>query len=261
MTIAVHTQVSPSVVDTQIVAATPRAAQLFGYRQPAALEGQFTSMVHHLEDIQRTRLRSTLRALGLVAPTDQYEIRLLHPSGTIQRVIKHVEQRDMNGTIVWVCYHEPADERQPFSPPPIPDSVPEDAVHQYFGWACVAEVEAMLRQQRLLLTGIHNLSIFRQIKTDALAGMATSFSTTETRTIERLMLQSPRPHYRCHCLVCGRDWITSREEDAGDAAFVPPSRCNYPDCRSYAWNDPLAAPAARRKRMRRLTQHHRLHTE
>jgi PAS domain-containing protein len=112
MTIAVHYQVSPSVVDTKIVAATRRAAQFFGYTDPAELEGRFTSMVHLLEDIQRTRLRSTLRALGLVAPTDHYEIRLLQPSGRMQRVIKYVEQREMHNTIVWVCYHEPANDRR-----------------------------------------------------------------------------------------------------------------------------------------------------
>jgi hypothetical protein len=261
MTIAVHCQVSPSVVDTTIVAATRRAAQLFGYTDAAELEGRFTSMVHLLEDIQRTRLRSTLRALGLGAPTDDYEIRLLQASGRIQRVLKHVEQREMHDTIVWVCYHEPADERQPFAPPPIPHSVPEEALHQYFGWACVAEVEAMLRQQRLLLTGIHDLSIFRQIKVDAMAGVATALSTTDERTIARLAIQSLRPHYRCRCLVCGRDWITSGEEGAADDAFMPPSRCNYADCRSYVWNDPIAAPAARRKRAQRLARQHRPSSE
>jgi len=43
MTVAVRVQLSPSVIDTRIVAATPRAAALYGYNDPAELEGQFTT--------------------------------------------------------------------------------------------------------------------------------------------------------------------------------------------------------------------------
>src|SRR5215467_179020 len=160
MTVAVRVQLSPSVVDTRIVAATPRAAALYGYDDPAELEGQFTSMVHVLEDIQRTRLRSTLRALGLVNPLERYEVRLLQRSGAVQRVFKNVEQCQVEGTMVWICHLEPADTRLPFQPPPLPETVPEDALHHFFGWACVAEVETLLRQQRFLLTSIPNMSIF-----------------------------------------------------------------------------------------------------
>ena len=118
MTVAVRVQLSPSVIDTRIVAATPRAAALYGYNDPAELEGQFTSMVHVLEDIQRTRLRSTLRALGLVDPMERYEVRLLQRSGAVQRVLKDVEQRQVEETMVWICRLEPADMRVPFQPPP-----------------------------------------------------------------------------------------------------------------------------------------------
>ena len=38
MTIAIRVQLSPSIVDTRIVAATRRAAALFGYTEPAELE-------------------------------------------------------------------------------------------------------------------------------------------------------------------------------------------------------------------------------
>jgi hypothetical protein len=257
MTIAVRVQLSPSVVDTQIVAATPRAAALFGYPDPAALEGQFTSMVHLLEDIQRTRLRATLRALGHAITTDQYEIRLHHPSGVVKRVIKHVEQRRVGETIVWVCSHEPADERQPFQPPAIPATVPEEALHELFGWACVAEVEAMLQQQRLLLTSLQCMDTFNQILVTRRPRVAMVPPATAMGTVERLVLQSPRPYYRCHCLVCERDWIASGADGADPEAFVPPTRCNYPDCRSTVWQDPVAAPVARRQRAARRARHPR----
>lgn len=253
MTVAVRVQLSPSVVDTRIVAATPRAAALYGYDDPAELEGQFTSMVHVLEDIQRTRLRSTLRALGLVDPLERYEVRLLQRSGTVQRVLKDVEQRQVEETMVWICRLEPPDIRVPFQPPPLPETVPEDALHHFFGWACVAEMEALLRQQRLLLTSIHDMSIFRHRETIISPSLAQTLPEGE-QPVERLVLRSPRVYYRYRCLVCGRDWIGGGQEEAQDKVCTLPTRCNYADCRAYVWNDPIAAAVARRKREQRLAR-------
>lgn len=67
--------------------------------------------------------------------------------------------------------------------------------------------------------------------------------------VERLVLHAPRVYYKCHCLVCGREWVAGGHDQPQE--FVLPQRCNYDDCRAYAWNDPIAAPAARRKRERR----------
>jgi len=256
MTVAVRVQLSPSVVDTRIVAATPRAAALYGYDDPAELEGQFTSMVHVLEDIQRTRLRSTLRALGLVDPLERYEVRLLQRSGTVQRVLKEVEQRQMEETMVWVCRLEPTDTRVPFQPPPLPETVPEDALHHFFGWACVAEMEALLHHQRLLLTSIPNMSIFGHEET-LVSPRLTRTLAEDAPSVERLVLRSPRVYYRYRCLVCGRDWIGGGHEEAQDEAYRRPTRCNYADCRAYAWNDPIAAVGARRKRAQRLARQRR----
>jgi transcriptional regulator with XRE-family HTH domain/PAS domain-containing protein len=145
MTIAIRVQLSPSVVDTKYVAVTPRAAMLFGYQEPAELEGQYTSLVHYLDDLQRTRLRSTVRALGLAEAVEQYETRIVHRSGEVKRVFKHVEQRQIDDRMVWIASYEPVDVRRPFQPPPLPATVPEEALHLFFGWACVAEVEALVR--------------------------------------------------------------------------------------------------------------------
>jgi len=145
MTIAVRVQLSPSLVDTYIVAATRHAATLYGYDEPADLQGQYTSMVHLLEDIQRTRLRSTLRALGLVSTIECYEVRLQRRSGELVRVVKEVEQRQVGETMVWICRLELANTRRPFHPPPLPTEVPEEALHTFFGWLCLAEVEAQVR--------------------------------------------------------------------------------------------------------------------
>jgi hypothetical protein len=254
MTIAMRAQVSPSIVDTRIVAATQRAAELYGYHDPAELEGQFVSLMHHLEDIQCTRLRSTLRALGLIDATEHYEVRIVQRSGMMRRVNKRVEQRYVGDTLVWICHLEPADVRQQFQPPSLPEVVPEEALHHFFGWACVAEVEEMLRQQRLLLTNIHKMSIFRQIKEGALERKTVEPSAMGEHTVERLLLKAPRPYYRCHCLVCDRDWIAVGKDDTYGEEFSPPKRCNYPDCRADAWNDPVAAPGTRRKREQRLAR-------
>ena len=250
MTVAVRVQLSPSIVDTRIVAATRHAAALYGYEDPAELEGKFTSMVHVLEDIQRTRLRSTLRALGLVAPLERYEVRIIQQSGVAKRVVKDVEQRQMDDMMVWICRLESADLRVPFQPPAIPETLPEAALRDFFGWACVAEVEALIRQQPFLLTNIQNVTIFSQSTEETPGRTVPAMRTTGQHPIERLALKSPSPYYVCHCLVCDREWIKMGKEGA-DAALTPPGRCNYPDCRAYAWNDPVAAPAARRKREQR----------
>ena len=173
MTIAVRVQLSPSVVDTRIVAATQRAATCYGYQDPVGLEGQFTSMVHVLEDIQRTRLRSTLRALGLAEPLEHYEVRIIQQSGEIKRVIKHVEQRQVDGIMVWISCLEPANPRTIFHPPELPTTVPEDALHHFFGWACVAEVEALVRYQRLMgMSLISKLFHSRTIEPEALQAIS-----------------------------------------------------------------------------------------
>lgn len=250
MTVAVRVQLSPSIVDTRIVAATPQAAALYGYTAPAELEGQFTSMVHVLEDIQRTRLRSTLRALGLIETLERYEVRLLQPSGRPQRVVKEVEQRQVEDTMVWICRLTPADARRPFQPPPLPEMVPEQALHQFFGWACVAEMEHALRRQQWLLTPIPDMSIFRHEDTKTSTSPPDVPPVTD-RPVERLVLRSPRTYYRYRCLVCGREWIGGGQEGADEAPTALPTRCNYPDCRAYAWHDPVAASLARRKRARR----------
>jgi hypothetical protein len=73
--------------------------------------------------------------------------------------------------------------------------------------------------------------------------------TLHPPAVERLALNAPRVYYKCHCLVCGREWVAGGHDQPQE--FVLPQRCNYDDCRAYAWNDPIAAPAARRKRERR----------
>src|SRR5919198_153943 len=100
------------------------------------LQWQYTSMLYVLEDIQRTRLRSTLRALGLVHATESYEVRLRRRSGEIVRVVKEVEQRQVGELMVWICRLEPANPRRGFQPPPLPSEVPEEAFHTLFGWVC-----------------------------------------------------------------------------------------------------------------------------
>ena len=145
MTISIRAQLSPSVVDTRFVAVTRRAAQLYGYDEPGPLEGQFTSPVHVLADIQRTRLRSAWRALQQTPVTECYEVRIVRRTGEIVRVVKRVEQRQIGETLVWICHLAPAREHRPFQPPPLPDALPDEAVQTFFGHACVAEIEALLR--------------------------------------------------------------------------------------------------------------------
>lgn len=69
--------------------------------------------------------------------------------------------------------------------------------------------------------------------------------------VERLALLTSRAYYKYHCLVCEREWIGGGEDDTPGSVEALPKRCNYQDCRAYAWNDPEAAAATRAKRQRR----------
>jgi transcriptional regulator with XRE-family HTH domain len=144
MFVAVRTPLSQRVVDARIVAATPHAAALFGYDTSTALEGQFTSLLHVLDDVQRARRRATLRALGQAAATECYEARIVRQTGEIQRVVKRVEQRQLGQDLVWITRLAPANPHTPFQPAPLPHTVPDAAMHMLFGWACLAEVDALL---------------------------------------------------------------------------------------------------------------------
>src|SRR5712691_5791226 len=144
MFVAVRTPLSQRVVDARIVAATPHAAALFGYDTSTALEGQFTSLLYVLDDVQRARRRATLRALGQAAATECYEARIVRQTGEIQRVVKRVEQRQLGQDLVWITRLAPANPHTPFQPAPLPHTVPDAAMHMLFGWACLAEVDALL---------------------------------------------------------------------------------------------------------------------
>jgi hypothetical protein len=146
MTITVRIALTPSVVDTRIVAATHRAAALYGYTDPTELEGRFASLLHVLEDIKQAHVRATLRSLGLADVAECYEVRIVQRSGEIQREVKHVEQRQVDDIMAWMSRFEPADPRAPFRPPPLSEAVPEAEIHRLFGRACLAEVETLLRR-------------------------------------------------------------------------------------------------------------------
>jgi hypothetical protein len=73
----------------------------------------------------------------------------------------------------------------------------------------------------------------------------------ERVAVERLALMTSRAYYKYHCLVCERDWIGGGEEETPGGVGALPKRCNYQDCRASAWNEPVAATAAREKRRRR----------
>src|SRR5262249_375958 len=154
---------------------------------------------------------------------ERYEVRLLQRSGAVQRVLKEVEQRQVEETMVWICRLEPTDTRVPFQPPPLPDAVPEEALHYFFGWACVAEMESLVRQQRLLLTSIHDMSIFRPTEANSTASVIGSSPGGE-RPVERLTLCSPRVYYRYRCLVCEREWMGGGDEETQGKACRLPTR-------------------------------------
>ncbi|WP_143308688.1 hypothetical protein [Candidatus Entotheonella palauensis] len=142
VTIAALIRLGPLIADSYVVAATQRAAELFGYQEPAELEGRFISQIHNLDDIRTTRRLSTMRALGVRESTESYTMRIVRKDSSQIPVRKHVNQQTLEDKTIWITYHEPS----PYNiGPPIPDvPISEDAVRAYCGYYCLAEVEGIL---------------------------------------------------------------------------------------------------------------------
>jgi hypothetical protein len=103
ITLSRRVEVSPSVVDAQIVQATPEAAALYGYAQPEALLGFWQSYLQHPQDIRLARSMSILRHFGYAEIPVEYVARIRQSGGrTFRRVLKHTSQVMLDGETYWV---------------------------------------------------------------------------------------------------------------------------------------------------------------
>jgi hypothetical protein len=146
LTISKRVVICPTVVDAQIVQATPEAAHVYGFAQPDALIGQWQSHLQHPEDLQCARQMAALRHYGYTEIPTDYALRIRQGQRDhFQTVRKHTVQVEWEGTTYWLTALAPTRgtpvtlvfDRARFSLPP-------DALQQYCGVMSVAEMEAVL---------------------------------------------------------------------------------------------------------------------
>jgi PAS domain-containing protein len=122
VTMASYVILSSGAIDAQIVAATQDAAELFGFAQPRALQGQLISHVHHPDDALRTRLYALTRMLRGTEQYNAYPMRILQgPQKRPFWVQKQVHQVTLNGQTTWVTTNTALDQQGTYVMPPVED--------------------------------------------------------------------------------------------------------------------------------------------
>jgi hypothetical protein len=122
VTIASYVILPSGAIDAQIVAATQSAAELFGFVQPHALQGQLISHVHHPDDALRSRLYALTRLLWRTEQYTVYPMRILQgPQKRPFWVQKQVHQVTLNGQTTWVTTNTALDQQGTYVMPPVED--------------------------------------------------------------------------------------------------------------------------------------------
>ena len=112
-------------MDSMIVAATPKAAAMFGFIHPDELIGRLVSEIWHPDDAQRTRLYSLARGMGeefAASVPHSYPMRLLKfPRKKPVWVWKEVAQMQIEGTPFWLTRLVKLDQRKTYRMPDLPN--------------------------------------------------------------------------------------------------------------------------------------------
>jgi len=144
ITILKRRAITKTIVDAQFVAATPKAAQLYGYPTVEAFCGLWQSMTQSLDDYKRTVALSVCRHFGEDIP-NVYIHRVVGPHGHTLSVCKHTQEIAYQGDLYWVTRIRTAN-----TAPDLPDlnqiAIPKtiERYRSFTGSLSVAEVEAVL---------------------------------------------------------------------------------------------------------------------
>ncbi len=106
------------VCDAKIVAATLKAAKLYGFDHPTELEGKFTSQLDHPDDYYMIKMITIARMLNLTSIPSEYDIRIVLPDHSIRYIRKKVKQIGYEGNIYWITTSEEVEPEQAI---PLPD--------------------------------------------------------------------------------------------------------------------------------------------
>ena len=98
LSVAKKTTLKNGVDDAIVIASTEEANRLFGYE---TLKGKLISEIHKSEHAMRTRIYAWARFLGEEAPSS-YPMCIQTAEGQHLWVQKEVEQRNINGNVLWI---------------------------------------------------------------------------------------------------------------------------------------------------------------
>ena len=154
LTILQYVQLSLTLVDSRFVAATPRAAEIYGYAKPEELIDRYLSQTMQDEDLWRGYLWSLAHKKGLAAPT-RYATRVIRPNGEPIYVVKDTTQLNASCGLIWVTELQVV--REPELPPvPTPESLrlTESEVRSYCGQINVAQMERLAQTHEAANVGV-----------------------------------------------------------------------------------------------------------
>lgn len=116
LTISRHVCITDMIEDLEIIAATPEAAQLYGYGKPSELVGKYLSETQSIEDMFRGYLMSRARQKGHKIAS-RYATRIEWPDSQISYVFKKTILIERPNPVHYLTFLEAAEESdvQPMS--------------------------------------------------------------------------------------------------------------------------------------------------
>ncbi len=222
VTILQRRPITKTIVDAQFIAATPKAANLYGYPDVDAFCGLWQSMTQSLDDYKRTFALSLCRHFGEDIPA-AYIHRLLGPNGHSVAVRKTTQEIPYQGDLYWVTKLHTAN-----TSPDLPDlnqiAIPKtiERYRSFGGMLSVAEVEAVLAH-----FGLADSRMTRVQNTDVMIVQYLDLVKQKGDNIARqqeipLLIGQPitklpyQDGYLLECQSCGVIWTSKRV----------PIRCN-----------------------------------
>jgi hypothetical protein len=215
VTILQRRVITKTIVDAQFVAATPKAAQFYGYPTAETFCGVWQSMTQSLDDYKRTVALSLCRHFGEDIP-NIYIHRLLGPHSHSLAVCKHTQEIAYAGDLYWVTRIQTAN-----TAPDLPDlnriAIPKaiERYRSFTGTLSVAEVEAVLSHFGLSETSLTTIQNMDVMVVQYLDLVRKKEPSQRHQTLPLLIGQpiTKLPYqggYVLECQACGVIWTSKR---------------------------------------------------
>ncbi len=198
LTVARKTTLSSGVDDAVVIASTQEANRLFGYD---TLKGKLISEIHKADHAMRTRIYAWARFMGASAPTS-YPMCIQTAAGRHLWVQKEVEQRNIDGSVLWVTKNTLLNQDRDYEMP-VPQN--QDELLQEFLRQRLLEPAHIAHPGEAVSSEIPNVSYYNEV-------------------LEAFQVQNEqRP---LTCVRCGHQWVPYVQS---------PKKC--PKCRQIWYRD------------------------